>query len=54
MLLDLYVDLLARLDIHDRQRRSTATNTFENLRVSRVVGSIDISVIHRKSVCPEV
>jgi hypothetical protein len=50
MLFDLDVDLLARLDIHDRQRRSSATDTLKNLRISRVVGAIKISVIHRKTV----
>jgi hypothetical protein len=54
VLFDLDVYVLTVLCVHDRERGAALSDAVENVGVLRVVGSVKITVIHRKTISPEV
>jgi hypothetical protein len=54
MLFDLDVHILTVLCVHDRQRSAALSDAVENIGILRVVGPIQITVIHGKPISPEV
>jgi hypothetical protein len=53
MLFDLDVHILTVLCVHDGEWGAALSDAVENVGILRVVGSIQVTIIHGKSISPE-